>query len=151
MADKVVTANQHLDHRTISRFGKDNPSHLKKLFLEILRLCAEAGWVKLGKVSLDGTKVKANAWLSANRKLKHLKREIDKMLSEAEAKETEEDKAFGPDKPGDEMADDLRDRNSRINRLKAAARSLAAVSLSRRKKLEIKMPKPMLPTLTAGL
>ena len=35
------------------------------------------------------------------------------MLSEPKAKETEEDKAFGPDKPGDEMADDLRDRNSR--------------------------------------
>ena len=34
---------------------------LKKLFLEILRLCGEAGLVKLGKVSLDGTKVKADA------------------------------------------------------------------------------------------
>ena len=86
---------------------------MKKLFLEIIRLCAEAGWVKLGQISLDGTKVKANAWLSVNRKLKHLRREIDKMLSKAEAKETEEDKAFDPDKPGDEMADDLRDRNSR--------------------------------------
>jgi hypothetical protein len=37
--------------RTISRFRKDNQSHLKKLFLEILRLCAEAGLVKLGNVS----------------------------------------------------------------------------------------------------
>ena len=67
---------------------------LKKLFLEILRLCAKASWVKLGKVSLDGTKVKANAWLSSNRKLKPLKEEIDQMLSEVEAKDTEENKAF---------------------------------------------------------
>ncbi len=119
VAYKVVTANQHPDHTTISRFRKDNQSHLKKLFLEILRLCAEAGLVKLGKVSLDGTKVKANASLSANRKLKHLKQEIDKMLSEADAKDAEEDKAYGADKRGDEMPDDLRDRNSRINRLKA--------------------------------
>ena len=51
---------------------------MKKLFLEIIRLCAEAGWVKLGQISPDGTKVKAKAWLSVNRKLKHLKREIDK-------------------------------------------------------------------------
>jgi transposase len=119
VAYKVITANQHPDHSTISRFRKDNQSHLKKLFLEILRLCAEAGLVKLGKVSLDGTKVKANASLSANRKLKHLKQEIDKMLSEAAAKDTEEDKAFGHDKRGDEMPDDLRDRNSRMSRLKA--------------------------------
>ncbi len=119
VAYKVVTSNQSPDHTTISRFRKDNQSHLKKLFLEILRLCAEAGLVKLGKVSLDGTKVKANASLSANRKLKHLKQEIDKMLSEAEAKDAEEDKAYGADKRGDELPEDMRDRNSRINRLKA--------------------------------
>lgn len=119
VAYKVVTANQYPDHTTISRFRKDNQSHLKKLFLEILRLCAEAGLVKLGKVSLDGTKIKANASLSANRKLKNLKQEIDKMLSEAEAKDAEEDKAYGADKRGDEMPDDLQDRKSRINRLKA--------------------------------
>ncbi len=124
IAYKVITANQHPDHSTISRFRKDNQSHLKKLFLEILRLCAEAGLVKLGKVSLDGTKIKANASLSANRTLKHLKQEIDKMLSEATAKDAEEDKTFGPDKRGDEMPDDLRDRNSRINRLKACKERL---------------------------
>lgn len=124
VAYKVVTANQYPDHTTISRFRKDNQLHLKKLFLEILRLCAESGLVKLGKVSLDGTKIKANASLSANRKLKHLKQEIDKMLSEAEAKDAEEDKAYGVDKRGDEMPDDLRDRKSRISRLKACKERL---------------------------
>ena len=119
VAYKVVTANQYPDHSTISRFRKDNQSHLKTLFLEILRLCSEAGLVKLGKVSLDGTKIKANASLSANRTLKHLEQEIDKMLSEAEAKDAEEDKAYGADKRGDELPEELRDRNSRINRLKA--------------------------------
>lgn len=119
VAYKVVTANQYPDHSTISRFRKDNHSHLKKLFLEILRLCAEAGLVKLGHVSLDGTKMKANASLSANRTLKHLEQEIDKMLSEAEAKDAEEDETYGADKRGDELPEDMRDRNSRINRLKA--------------------------------
>ena len=124
IAYKVITANQLPDHTTISRFRKDNQLHLKKLFLEILRLCAEAGLVKLGKVSLDGTKIKANASLAANRKLKHLKQEIDKMLSEAAAKDAEEDKAFGIDNRGDEMPEGLRDRNSRINRLKACKERL---------------------------
>jgi transposase len=124
VAYKVITANQRPDHTTISRFRKDNQSHLKKLFLEILRLCAEAGLIKLGNVSLDGTKVKANASLAANRTLKHLEQEIDKMLSEAATKDAEEDKTFGADKRGDEMPDDLRDRNSRINRLKACKERL---------------------------
>jgi len=79
----------------LCRFRKDNQSHLKKLFLKILRLCVEADIVKLGNVSLDGTKIKANASLSANRILKHLEQEIDKMLSEAEAKDAEEDKVYG--------------------------------------------------------
>ena len=124
VAYKVITANHSPDHTTISRFRKDNQSHLKTLFLEILRLCGEVGLVKLGKVSLDGTKIKANASLAANRTLKHLEQEIDKMLSEAAAKDAEEDKAFGPDKRGDEMPEDLRDRNSRINRLKACKERL---------------------------
>jgi len=124
VAYKVVTANQYPDHSTISRFRKDNQSHLKKLFLEILRLCVEADIVKLGNVSLDGTKIKANASLSANRTLKHLEHEIDKMLSEADAKDAEEDKAYGADKRGDELPEDMRDRKSRINRLKACKERL---------------------------
>ena len=83
VAYKVITANQSPDHSTISRFRKDNESYLKSLFLEVLRLCAGAGLVKLGKVSLDGTKIKADASLVANRRLKHLEQEVEKMLSEA--------------------------------------------------------------------
>jgi len=124
VAYKVIAANQSPDHSTISRFRKDNQSHLKLLFLEILRLCGEAGLVKLGNVSLDGTKIKANASLAANRTLEHLEQEIEKMLSEASAKDAQEDKAFGAGKRGDEMPEDLRDRNSRINRLKACKKRL---------------------------
>ena len=124
VAYKVIMANQLPDHTTISRFRKDNESYLKSLFLEILRLCADAGLVKLGKVSLDGTKIKADASLAANRTLKHLEQEIDKMLSEAAAKDAEEDNTFGADKRGDEMPEELRNRDSRINRLKACKERL---------------------------
>ena len=141
VAYKVVTANQYPDHTTISRFRKDNQSHLKTLFLEILRLCGEAGLVKLGTVSLDGTKVEANASLSANRKLKHLKQEIDKMLSEAAAKDAEEDNTFGPDKRGDEVPDDLRDRKSRINRLKACKERLEQEKACAEKQQQAKIDK----------
>jgi transposase len=55
------------DHTTISHFRKNNESYLKRLFLEIPGLCAEAGLVKLDKISLDGAKIKANASLASNR------------------------------------------------------------------------------------
>jgi transposase len=181
VAYKVITANQSPDHSTISRFRKDNESYLKSLFLEVLRLCVGAGLDKLGKVSLDGTKIKANASLAANRRLKHLEQEVEKMLSEAEAKDAEEDKTFGPDNRGDELPEDLRDRKSRLNRLKACkerlerekalrpvrlsrprlssvrlakrrpAKSLVAASRSRPKRLKTKRLRQMLPIRTAGL
>ena len=141
IAYKIITANQYPDHSTISRFRKDNQSHLKKLFLEILRLCVEADIVKLGNVSLDGTKVKANASLSSNRTLRHLEQEIDKMLSEAQEKDAEEDKAFGSDKRGDEMPEDLRDRNSRINRLKACKERLEQQKAEAEKQQQDKIDK----------
>jgi transposase len=124
VAYKVITANQTPDHSTISRFRRDNRSDLKTLFLEILRLCGEAGLVKLGTVSLDGTKIKANASLAANRTLEHLEQDIEKMLSEAQTQDAEEDRAFGADQRGDEMPEELKDRHSRINRLKACKKRL---------------------------
>ena len=124
MAYKVITANQCPDYSTISRFRQNNQEHLKTLFLEILRLCVEAGLVKLGTVSLDGTKIKANASLGANRDLKHLEEEIEKILSEADDTDAQEDKLYGADKRGDEMPDDLRDRKSRLARLKACRERL---------------------------
>jgi hypothetical protein len=80
--------------------------------------------VKLGTVSLDGTKIKANASLGANRDLKHLEQEIEKILSEADDTDAQEDKLYGADKRGDEMPDDLRDRKSRLARLKACRERL---------------------------
>ena len=58
---RVLTANQHPDHDTISTFRKRHLQSLAQLFVAVLRLCQRAGLVKLGHVSLDGTKVRANA------------------------------------------------------------------------------------------
>jgi len=150
VAYKVITANQSPDHSTISRFRKDNESHLRRLFLEVLRLCAEAGLVKLGKVSLDGTKIEANASLAANRTLKHLEREVEEMLAEAEAKDAEEDKAFGPDKRGDELPEDLHDRNSRRNRLKACRERLEREKAEARQAQQDKIDKRQAREETTG-
>ena len=58
---RVLTADQQPDHDTIAEFRKRHLKALSGLFVEALRLCQKVGLVKLGHVSLDGTKVKANA------------------------------------------------------------------------------------------
>ncbi len=140
VAYRVITGNEKPDHCSISRFRKANATTMKRLFIEILRLCAEAGLVKVGKVNLDGAKMKAKASLSANRTEKALAGEIDRMLAEAEATDAEEDEAFGKDKRGDELPDDLRCRQDRLARLAEAKERLQRERMeaetAQRKKLE---------------
>ena len=88
--------------------------------MQVLRLCAEAGLVKVGVVALDGTKVKANASLSANRTYEAIREEVQKMLSEAKARDAEEGRLFGGGYRGDELPEELRDPRSRLARLMAA-------------------------------
>jgi transposase len=118
IAFRVITTNQKPDHTTLSRFRQENEKKLEELFVSVLKLCAEAGLVKVGVVALDGTKVKANAALSANRTDEHIKKEVKKILSEASAKDKEEDQRYGKDKRGDELPDELKDRRDRLVRLK---------------------------------
>jgi transposase len=55
------------DHVTIARFRRDFPAVIGVLFAEVLVLCARLGMGGLGVIALDGTKVRANAAMSANR------------------------------------------------------------------------------------
>jgi transposase len=121
---KVIAANQIPDHCTINRFRKDNGAALEDLFKQVLRLCKEAGLVKVGVVALDGSKVKANAALESNRTYEHIEQEVKKMLDEAEAQDAEEDRRYGPDKRGDELPAELADRTSRRARLAACKKRL---------------------------
>jgi len=75
-------------------------------------------------VALDGTKVAGNASLSANRTYEHLEREVAWMLEEAEAKDAEEDAAYGTDREGSELPEELRKRDNRLARLRRAKAEL---------------------------
>jgi len=125
VAFRVITGNLKPDYSTICRFRSENEREVGVLFTEVLRLCAEAGLVKAGVVALDGTKVKANASLSANRTQEHIEEEVRKMLAEAREKDEEEDRLFGKDSRGDEIPPGLKDRKSRLSRLKECQERLA--------------------------
>lgn len=117
---RVIAGNQAPDHSTIARFRQANEEELAALFTQVLRLCAEAGLVKVGVVAVDGTKLKANSSLAANRTYASIEEEVKRMMAEAAARDAEEDEIYGADKRGDELPDDLKDRRKRLVRLQEA-------------------------------
>jgi transposase len=87
IAFRFICANTHPDHRTIAEFRKRFLDELEALFVEILLIGQAMGLVKLGTVSLDGTKIKANAskhkalsWAHANRLEEQLKGEVAELM-----------------------------------------------------------------------
>ena len=127
---RVVAANQQPDFRTLCRFRAEREEALEKLFVQVLRLCREAGLVKLGVVAVDGTKVAANAALAANRSHEAIEEEVQRILAEAKATDAEEDARYGPERRGDELAEGLGRRAERLKRLKEAKERLEREALA---------------------
>ena len=61
VAFRVITGNAQPYFTTINEFRRMHREHFAALFVQVLKLCREAGLVKLRHVAIDGTKVKANA------------------------------------------------------------------------------------------
>jgi transposase len=138
---RVLSGDQHPDHDVISEFRKRHLKALSGLFFQVLQLCRQAGLVKLGHVALDGTKVKANAskhkamsykrMCEAERKLKE---EVSRLLAEAERVDEEEDERYGKGSRGDELPDELRRRESRLEKIREAKAALEAEARERAEK-----------------
>jgi len=139
VAYRILAADTRPDHCAFARFRQRHESAFKAVFLEVLRLCAEAGVLKVGVVSLDGTKLKANAALSSNRTLAGLEKEIAGMVSEAAARDAEEDAGYGADRRGDELPEGLRRREDRLRRLRQCKAKLEAEQEAARRAQEQKI------------
>ena len=92
LAFRYIAANTHPDHDMIANFRKRFLEQLEPLFVEILVLAKTMGFLKLGKISLDGSKVQANAskhsamsWGHAVELEKQLKEEVARLMGMAEA------------------------------------------------------------------
>ncbi len=118
---KLITAMRVPDHSTISEFRRRHEQALGELFCEVLALCDEAGLVEVGVISIDGTKIRANASRGANRSYEKLVADI---LKEAEETDRWEDGLFGHDR-GDEVPEHLRTEEGRRAAFKAAKERLA--------------------------
>ena len=118
---KLITAMRVPDHSTVAEFRCRHERALGELFCEVLALCDEAGLVEIGVISIDGTKIRANASRGANRTYEKLVADI---LKEAEETDRWEDGLFGPDR-GDEVPEHLRTEEGRRAAFKAAKERLA--------------------------
>ena len=94
---RFVAANQHPDHDTVAKFRRENKEAIEGCFLEVLLMAKEMGLLKVGTVSVDGTKIKANA--SRKKSLRYdrakelvgkIRKEISELMAEAEESEGKE-------------------------------------------------------------
>src|SRR6202049_4691091 len=128
---RVLAAGNEPDFRTISDFRKLHLGVLQGLFDQVLQIALQAGTMKLGRVVLDGSKVKANAskhkamsYGRMQEEEKRLKEEVRRLFEQAEAADAEEDERYGRDRRGDELPAELARRETRLQRIREAKRAL---------------------------
>jgi transposase len=147
VAFRYLSADQHPDHDTLAAFRQQHLQTLADLFVQALRLCQKAGLVKLGNVSIDGTKIKANAsaWRSMNyQKLsereQHWRAEVARLLSQAQQMDREEDQRVGSAQPGDRLPDELANAQKRMQRLQHAKAELEREAQAQLKAISASLP-----------
>lgn len=132
VAFRFIAANQHPDHSTIADFRKRFLPQLGALFVQILAIAHEMGLLKLGTISLDGTKVKANAskhkalsWDYANKLEQQLKAEVEQLMQMAKKADEEE--------ASDEMniPEELARREQRLEKIAQAKAEIQARAKAR--------------------
>jgi transposase len=133
IAFRVLAAGNEPDFRTISEFRRIHLKALEGLFVQVLQLALKLGAMKLGRVAIDGTKIKANASkhkaMSYERMLREealLHEEVKELLAEAEQTDKDEDKRYGRSRRGDELPAELGRREDRLQRIAEARKALEA-------------------------
>jgi transposase len=130
---RFIVGDDIPDHTVLARFRRRNVERMREVFLAVLLLCREAGLVRLGLVALDGTKVRANAALDANRTAGCIDEQVTKALTAAEATDAHEDCKFGAQR-GDELPKYLTrvgDRRARLRKCQEKLQRQAAETSAR--------------------
>ena len=133
VAFRVLAAENTPDHRTVCEFRRRRLSDFRRLFVEVVRLARETGVAQFGTLSVDGTKVRANA--SRRKATSHgrmvqeerrLQEEIEALVARAQETDAAEDDRFGESVRGDGQPEGLRRRKDRLSAIQAAKGRLEA-------------------------
>src|SRR5215471_14583269 len=122
----AIVGDERPDFRTISDFRKLHLDAFCAVFVEVLRIAAEAGLVKLGNVATDGTKIQGNASRHKAMSYGYMKKEVERLREDIEALVTQayhqdeaEEAALGS-RRGDELPAELARREDRLATIEAA-------------------------------
>ncbi|MGH7460466.1 MAG: IS1182 family transposase, partial [Longimicrobiales bacterium] len=140
VAFRVLCAGNEPDFRTLAAFRRRHLEALGGLFVQVLKLCRQAGLAKLGHVAIDGTKVKANAskhkamsYARMREEEARLRAQVEAMLAESQAIDAAEDKQYGRDR-GDELPEELAHRQTRLKKIQEAKAALERQARAERKR-----------------
>ena len=132
LAFMAIVGQGRPDFRTLSDFRKLHLDAFMDVFVQVVRLAGEAGLVKLGNVSTDGTKIQGNASRHKAMSYGYMKKEVERLREEMEALVTQasrqdeaEDAALGS-RRGDELPAELARREDRLATIEAAMQRLEA-------------------------
>jgi transposase len=128
----AIVGQERPDFRTISDFRKLHLEAFKDVFVQVVRLAGEAGLVKLGNVSTDGTKIQGNAsrhkamsYRYMRKAVERLREEIEALVTQAYQQDVAEEAALGS-RRGDELPAELARREDRLVKIEAAMQRLEA-------------------------
>src|SRR5256712_1181208 len=132
LAFLAIVGSARPDFRTISDYRKLHLEAFKEVFVQVVRLAAAAGLVKLGNVSTDGTKIQVNASRDKARSYGYMKKEVERLredieplVTQAQQQDESDDAALGS-RRGDELPAELTRREDRLARIESAMRRLEA-------------------------
>lgn len=117
-----LAAMQKPDFHTICRFRSIHLDPIKKIFSQVVTFCKEIGLIS-SSISIDGTKVKANASPRQSKSSDALEKEIDKILKESIEVDKHEDEIYGDSTPY-RMPEELVNKKKRLEKIKAAKEKL---------------------------
>jgi len=133
LAFRVLSGGEFPDFRTLAEYRRRHLPAFHAFFIEVLGLCRETGMLELGHLSLDGSKYQANA--SKHKAMSYgriqaveppLAEEVERLLREAERIDAAEDRRLGRQVRGDELPQELRRREGRLEKIRAAKERLEA-------------------------
>ena len=131
IAVRYLAAGNFPSHRTICDFRVAHLEAFSVLLLQIIRIAQEAGLVKLGRIAIDGSKVRASASKHKAMSYDRMKSEEEKLekqiaaiLGQAAEQDAREDAEYGPDRRGDELPEELQRRESRLQKIREARQRL---------------------------
>ena len=126
-----LAAGNSPSHRTMARFRQENIDHFKELFVQVVQVAMSAGLVNMGTLAIDGSKVKANAskhkamtYARMKSEESRISTEIERITEVASGLDEAEDGEFGPDFRGDELPEELHNREARRAKIRESIKAL---------------------------